>query len=107
MKSPETVMRAPNTSSAEEHLRSPLGAVRMPSNTHGNASDQLGLESRAWRAVFKCQRNRSTKPVVWGLYKVMQCNLIPRSFLMVDHNFDVNWEDLLEDKSNGIPKWAI
>ena len=55
MKSLGIVMGAPNTSSAKEHLRSSLGAVRMPSNTHGSASDQLGLVSRARREVFKCQ----------------------------------------------------
>ena len=55
MKSPGTVMGAPNASSAEEHLRSSLGSVRMSSNTHGSASDQLGMVSRAQMAVFKCR----------------------------------------------------
>ena len=53
MKSPGTVTRAPYKSSAEEHLRSSLGAVRMPSNTQGSASSQLGPESRALSEDFR------------------------------------------------------
>ena len=55
MKSPGTVTGAPNKSSAEEHLRSSFGAVRMPSNTQGSASSQFGPVSRALREDFRCQ----------------------------------------------------
>ena len=32
---------------------------------------------------------------------------MPRSFIIVDHNSDVNWEPLSEPKSNGVLKQAI
>ena len=53
MKSPGTVTRAPYKSSAEEHLRSSLGAAQMPSNTQGSASSQLGPESQALSEDFR------------------------------------------------------
>ena len=53
IKSPETVSGAPDTSSAEEQLKSSLGAVRMPNNTHGSSTSQLGIVSCACKAAFK------------------------------------------------------
>ena len=52
-KSPGTVSGVPYTSSAEEQCRSSLGAVLIPSNTHGSSSNQLGVERRALMAVFQ------------------------------------------------------
>ena len=54
-KSPGTVSGVPYTSSAEEQCRSSLGAVLIPSSTHGSSSNQLGVERRALKAVFKCR----------------------------------------------------
>ena len=71
MKSPGTVIGAPYKSSAVEHFKSSLGAVRMPNKTHGNSSSQLGPVSLARRADFRCRWKRSTKPFACGWYAVV------------------------------------
>ena len=107
MKSPGRVSGVPNRSSAEEYMRSLLGAVLMPSNTQRKASNQFGPVSYAQRANFKCLWNRSTKLFAYRWYAAVQCSLMSRSFVVIDHNFVVNWKPLSEVKANGMSKQAI
>ena len=53
IKSPGTVRGKPYTMSAEEHPKSSLGAVLIPSSTQGSSCIQLGPVRRARKADFK------------------------------------------------------
>ena len=105
-KSPGTVSGAPYTSSAEEHPRSCLGAMRMSNRTRGSSSSQLGPTRQAISADLRCQWNLSTSPFDCGWYAEVRCNRVPCSCDRTDHNSDVNCNPLSDVMTDGTPKRA-
>ena len=62
-KLPGTDNGSPYTSPADEACKYCLGAVRIPSKTHGNSSIQLGPVNLDLRDVFIVLWKRSTNPL--------------------------------------------